>query len=282
MSKDNVALVDSIKSIKNIFDSLNVQRALFWDEEGRLKELKGKNKKEFVKNYAEFWHAYSTLYQIMERIFFSIVQLENLKNDQLNRLTSKEGTSICNYEMGVVLSDNFFQYVYMLIKVFEDNCKSKKERNFFRRKMDKNYREMLYLQLLRNEFVQHPQLDNDYQNSRTSCEFRSDKLPLYHCWPGAIGTAIISKYHLSQIRNRQYLRSPYNKMAELNKRYFLNKKGTRKNCSKDFIHRLKVHGLPSIDQEQLAIELSNFFKNIVFPFIEGKIQEAKEKQICFQ
>jgi hypothetical protein len=281
MTNEKVALVKAIKGVKNKFNSLNVQRALFWDEEGRLKELKGKEKKEFIKNYAEFWHTYSTLYQIMERLYFSIIQLEELKNDQLKKLTSKEGTSISNYEMGVVLSDNFFQYVYMLIKVFEDNSSSNKERDIFRKIMARDYGEMLYLQLLRNEFVQHPQLEDDYQNSRTSCEFRNDKLPLYHCWPGAIGTAIISKYHLSQIRNRQYLKLPYNKMAELNKRYFLSKKGTRKNCSKDFIHRLKVHGLPSIDQEQLANELSSFFDKIVFPFIENKVKEAKERQICF-
>jgi len=274
--ESDIALINCIKKIMSKFNHFNVQRAVFWDEESQVSKLKGKAKKEFLQDYAEFWHTFSTLNQMVSRLHFCIRKMTELSDQVLNELRmEKNGGSSDHYEMGVILSDNFFQYVYILVTMFEDL----KRKKFNINKFKKEFPELFYVRRLRNEFIQHIQLDAAYQNSSTTCEFRDDQLPLYHCWPGAIGIAIISKYHLSQIKGSAYLRKGHNIQALLNKKYFLSKKGERKNRSNNFIHRLNVHGLPSVNQKQLAKDLTNFFTKMVIPFIEVKIKTARKKNI---
>lgn len=299
-------LVIALEKIKEEFDKFQVSPSTAMHN--HFLTLTEDEKEVYIKNFENFFYTINSIIAIFNDLLFLSKKLEDIKikrNEYIEK--TKKGPPPHFFETGqfqdiAPFVRLFYNSATILIKIIEDNSILKY------REIKKDYQELHYVRLLRNNFIQHIGLDGAYQkvSSSTIPNATSGELPDFCVGPGGGGWVFYTGYYQQIADTRNYKNLSPQEKLEKNKEDFINHgkwlniiRGKNKRSStclarlkyffskkksggnKIIEARIKTYGLPTMNQKQLADNLTNLFNNVILDLVKSKIDQAKIDKILF-
>ncbi len=297
-------LVTSLEKIKKEFNDFQVSQST--EMHHYFLSLPEDEKSDYIGNFENFYHSFGSLFVAFDDLLFLSKKLEDIKierNIYFEKTKSHPPADFFaegSFQNIAPLVRFLFNSIAILVKIIEDNKILKYK------KIKKDYKELHYVRLLRNNFIQHIGLDDGYQKVSSSAipNSSSKDLPDCHVGPGGGGWAFYTGYYQKVADTEEYQRLSNIEKLSKNKENFVNygkwlhivKGNNKKTCgilirlkffinnkkikgSKSIEAQIKTYGLPKIDQKILAEDLTNLFNNVILGLLEKENNQAKKDKI---
>ena len=257
-------LVESIGAIREKLGSLVSYRDLL--DSPYYESLDPRARDQYIKNYETFWFSFHTLSGLIDELLFLFTELQRQRTLVLSSGVEHRfyTAKACSAYWRLIVSD-----VYTLICWFSDWCVLPED-------WKKRYRELRYIQLLRNAFAQHPDPARSFDVIGMITSTRHDErfLPSVAFGPQASGSPTYLSHYQSKAGPRA---ESHEVLQQENKQLFIDKNGWGKysKLNENQKAQLKGWGLPEIDQERFSVDLPNLFNVYAFPRLQALVEEAK-------
>ena len=244
-----------------------------------------KKKGRFISAMEQVYFSYNQFFSIFESLAYSFSDIELVKNTykSISILPARDLQETKKLSMRLVLAweSVFFSLSKLYFSIRDNGLAGAND-------LMQKYPEFNYVRLLRNDFMQHPDLFFPFHKSGSSFIYPGDPdlLPYEQISPTGDGFVVYFQYFQNKVANRKFLSLNDEDRIIKNKNDYLEsagwkpfspkngvKKITRKKAT--LIYRIKGFGLPSVDQGQLATELKEMFDAIIIKYLLRKKEQAK-------
>lgn len=229
-----------------------------------------KDRNDYIRRYEKFWFEALVFDDWVENISFLAKRIEALRPGLSGSPANSGNVSgrelLCNWKL-------VFSEVYTLIKLL------RKAHLIEEREIQDDYRELYYIYLLRNDFVQHPSFDYPFERLGLTWGYKDDSRFLSYVTfgPPSGGLAVYLEHY--QHKSGVSPDREWGKVLAENKSLFLEHGGWKNLVNKNVEAPLKGWGLPEVDQERFAEELLDLFEKKVFPHLSLRIEEAEQDNV---
>jgi hypothetical protein len=259
-------------ALEEIKSKLEQKSSTFGHEPEKL--IKEKYSKDIFKRYLKFRYTYKTLHIKIKDILIAMDDLISIdkKNEDRDSKDPKKSKRFLKKQLPKIsfYTKSMLNHIASINNFIKH---SNKDSNYFEEieKMLRNYPEFTYIRKIRNKFIQHQKVSEYFEMTPTgSFRNREKFLPSGQIMPGSVSQALISSYYKEKICDH-FLNLGTKEKIEKNKNDFL-KTEKDKDFNEDLKNRIRVFGLPEIDQEKLSKEIIELFDGLIL----DKIEEEKK------
>lgn len=227
---------------------------------------------EYIQKYENFWFTFDTLLGIIDELVLFVAKVEELKP------ILQQPADIGHIEQLHTLH-SYWRLIYNDIYTLVSLLQSAK---IISLEWHTNYKELRYIYLLRNDFIQHPEFNYPFENFGMFFGWKRDDkfLPFVMFGPRSGGSPFYFEHFQNKVVDDPKTKNWQNMLKE-NKEIFI-KKGGWKALNQIYKAQLKGWGLPEVDQEYFSQELLNLFEQYIFPHLSKSIETAKREKIIFE
>lgn len=272
-------IVKELRFLADKFASLQVSHSTeLLQHYGKLSSEK---QDAYINQYEHFFYVFGIFDFIVNDLLLIVSKLEDIRKERDQQIKMERGLSTA------FLSDSstsifhlttwFFNAIAILVQNSQENIPKMNLK-----KMLSDYPEIMYINSLRNEFLQHPKSQIPFHLVSTSHISGSDQLiPYASIGPGGGGLTMLTKHHLNKIKDANFLKLDSHAQLASNKKKFADSSHLWQRGQVDdaLIHKIKAVGLPAYDQRILARELRELFTSVVLPFVLAEYEKAKDSKI---
>lgn len=288
-------IVKALEKVKLDLDSLNISQHTrcinFYNAATR------EEKNNYISNYESFFHIIGTFRFIFDDLLIISKKLENIR---IQRDVEIKNNGQMNNKFNEILHLTcwFYNSITILIKILEDN---KKKIKF--KAIKRDYPEIFFVKSLRNSFLQHPKFLFPFKKvSSSSISEDKGMIPYAQIAPGS-ECVFIFEHYKNLIKDNIFLNKKRAEQLHITKNIFINLKQGRWrnfgykpnfiskikslfkkkniNTNRELDYKIKLVGLPNVDQIKLSGEILNIFNKVILPFLKQMVVEAKTKNILF-
>lgn len=225
-----------------------------------------------MERFEAFWFTVKTVGRIIDDLFHVAVKLETLKE-----IDNKTPTGFAAVNDVAVYTAALYDGLYRLIEILAKLQWVKKVN------IKKRFRQLHFAWLLRNNFLVHPKARSPlaFENIGRSASFPRDKriLPYTVFGPEDLGWTFYFQFQAAKAGIDLEL-VEFEEAQRENKERFIDVGGwDAVGQDEQLLARIKAVGLAPVDQEALAGDMRQLFRDFIFPQLTTRISVAESDKV---